>query len=288
LLSILLHGSDITLFSPKGQIAVQQHRLMLFSAAVLIGVAAPTLAILYFFAWKYRETEDDDHSDQTTHHGRAKQTESTDRRGGLFLTFVWGIPFAVFVFLSLVMWSATHRLEPQKAIAATTAPQTIEVVAMRWKWLFIYPEQHIATVNYVQIPINTPVQFQLTADEVPMSSFFIPHLAGQLYAMTGHVNPLNLIADTPGDYTGSSAEINGEGFAGMKFTTRATSKADFDQWVQYVQQSGNELNPATYQELLKPSENNAVAYYGYADDGLFNSVLQKYMGSHTHQHEAKQ
>src|SRR3989344_4177726 len=117
---------------------------------------------------------------------------------------------------------------------------------MRWKWLFIYPEQGIATVNFVQIPVNRPIQFELTADETPMSSFWIPNLGGQLYTMTSHVNRLNLMADTPGEYTGSSAEINGAGFAGMKFTARVGSQEDFDRFVQNVKRYPSVLNTTTY------------------------------------------
>jgi cytochrome o ubiquinol oxidase subunit 2 len=148
---------------------------------------------------------------------------------------------------------------------------------MRWKWLFIYPEQKIATVNFVQIPLNTPVQFELTADDAPMSSFWIPNLSGQLYTMTGMVNHLNIMANTPGDFPGSSAEISGAGFAGMKFTARVGSSDDFNVWAQAAKQSPNMLDGATYASLLKPSENNPIAVYTTADSGLYDTVLMKYM-----------
>lgn len=279
LIALLLRGTDVALFNPKGLIAAEERRLTLLAAAVLIGIAVPTLAILYLFAWKYRETNP---NNPVAAH---KLPEQPARHGKLFLISIWTFPISVFVVLSLIMWSATHRLEPQKAIAADAAPQTIQVIAMRWKWLFLYPEQRIATVNFVQVPANTPVRFDLTADKAPMSSFWIPHLSGQLYAMTGHVNPLNLIADTPGDYPGSSAEINGAGFAGMKFTARVSSKVAFDEWVQQVQQSEDVLDAAEYEKLLEPSENNPVAYYSNPDAGLYDTVIQKYMGSHNHHEE---
>jgi cytochrome o ubiquinol oxidase subunit 2 len=155
---------------------------------------------------------------------------------------------------------------------------------MQWKWLFIYPEQNIATVNFVQIPEDTPVEFELTADEAPMSSFWIPNLGGMLYAMTGHNNRLHLIADTPGDYPGSSAEINGAGFAGMQFTARASSRGDFDQWLQKVKRSPAVLDGAEYAKLLKPSENNPAAFYSATEEGMYDKVLKKYMGSGSHGH----
>ncbi len=151
---------------------------------------------------------------------------------------------------------------------------------MRWKWLFIYPDQGIATVNFVQIPTGTPIQFELSADEAPMNSFWIPQLAGQLYAMTGHVNQLNVVADTNGVFQGSAAEINGPGFAGMKFVTRAGSMSDFNAWVQGVQKSPQALDDMEYQKLLKPSESNPAAYYSKADPDLYEAMLNKYAGSH--------
>jgi cytochrome o ubiquinol oxidase subunit 2 len=193
---------------------------------------------------------------------------------------LWAIPTTVVFLLAMVMWPATHQLEPHKTISTNTKPLTIQVVALRWKWLFIYPEQNIATVNFVQIPTGTPVQFDLTADEAPMSSFWIPHLGGQLYAMTGHTNRLNLLADEPGDYAGRSAEINGAGFAGMTFTARASSPQDFNLWAQGIKQSTELLNTARYDQLLHPSESNSPAFYATVQPGLYDKILMKYKGSH--------
>lgn len=273
LIAALLQGMDVTLLNPKGLIAGEQHKLMIIIVGIMLLIAVPTLTLLYFFAWKYRESNATATYDSNTRHGKS------------FVFTLWAIPTVVMLVLASVMWPATHRLEPRKAIATDAKPITIQVIAMRWKWLFIYPEQGIATVNFVQIPTNTPVQFVLTADEAPMSSFWIPHLGGQLYAMTGHVNPLNLMAEEPGDYTGSSAEINGAGFAGMKFTARASSREGFDLWVRYVHLSSGALSAAEYDSLLKPSENNQVAYYSSTDSDLYDKVLIKYNGSsdgHSH------
>ncbi len=265
---MLLKGVDVALFSPKGLIAEEQYRLMILSAALLLAIAVPTLTVLYFFAWKYRESND-------------KATYAPHARHGRFLVFsLWAIPSAFMLLLASVMWPATHKLAPQKAIAATAKPLSIQVVALRWKWLFIYPEQNIATVNFLQVPTGTPVQFDLTADETPMSSFWIPHLGGQLYAMTGHENRLNLIADRPGDYMGRSAEINGAGFAGMQFVTRAGSKADFDSWVKMVKRSPDTLGATEYKKLLSPSMYNPTASYSQVQSDLYNQLLIKYSGTH--------
>jgi cytochrome o ubiquinol oxidase subunit 2 len=269
LITVLLQGTDVALLSPKGFIATEQRRLMLFSVFVLLEIAIPTLTVFYFVAWKYRESNE-------------KATYAPHARHGKSLVFgIWAVPCTFMLILASVMWPATHKLAPQKLIDNGAKPLTIQVIAMRWKWLFIYPEQKIATVNFVQIPTDTPVQFELTADETPMSSFWIPHLGGQLYAMTGHLNQLNLMADAPGDFAGSSAEINGAGFAGMKFTARASSMADFNAWVQEVGQSPAVLNSAEYEKLLVPSESNQAALYSKADPDIYANMLMKYAGSHS-------
>ena len=271
LIRYLVHGKNVALFNPKGLIAHEQLSLMVFTVTVLLAIAVPTLFILFFTAWKYRESN-------------AKATYAPGARHSKLLDLsMWLIPTAFMLVLAIVMWSATHRLIPQQTIAADAKPLRIQVVSMRWKWLFIYPDHNIATVNFVQVPLNTPVQFELTADEAPMSSFWIPNLGGQLYSMTGHVNRLNLLADTPGDYPGSSAEINGAGFSGMKFTARASSMEDFDRWVQEVKQSPDVLDTATYESVLKPSENNPTAFYSAFEPSLYENVLMKYAGSHDHQ-----
>lgn len=270
-LRYVLQGQNVALFNPKGLIAREQLSLMIFTATVLLVIAVPILTLLYFTAWKYRESN-------------TKAIHAPDVRHSKFLVpSMWLIPIAIMLVLATNMWSATHRLVPQKPINANTKPLRIQVVSMRWKWLFIYPDQKIATVNFVQVPVGTPVQFELTADAAPMSSFWIPNLGGQLYSMTGHVNRLNLMAEVPGDYPGSSAEINGAGFSGMKFTARAGNTEDFDRFVQSVKQSTDVLDTATYESVLAPSKNNPVAYYSAYESSLYDRVLMKYSGLHSHQ-----
>ncbi len=267
LMAVLLPGNDIVLYNPKGLIAQQQFHLMMFSTGLMLLIAVPTLTMLYFFAWKYRESN-----------GKAVHSPQA-RHGKLFAASLWVIPIITLLVLTSVVWPVTHKLDPHKSIASDAKPITIQVIALRWKWLFIYPEQNIATVNYVQIPVGTPVQFQLTADEAPMNSFWIPHLGGQLYAMTGHDNRLNLMADTAGDYIGQAAEINGPGFAGMKFKAKASSQTDFDRWVEQVQQAPSQLDTAQYKRLLVPTESNPPAIYAKTDTTLYADVLAKYMAS---------
>lgn len=262
----LVEGKNMALFNPKGLIAREQHSLMLFVASVLLIVALPTLFTLFFTAWKYRESNTKAKHSPNNHHSK------------FLVPILWLIPITTLFVLAPVMWSATHRLPPQKQILSDTKPLRIQVISMRWKWLFIYPDQKIASVNFAQIPVDTPVEFELTADDAPMSSFWIPNLGGQLYSMTSHVNRLNLMADEPGDYRGNSAEINGVGFSGMKFTTRASSAEAFENWVETVKQSPAALDNATYNELVKPSENNPVALYSSFDRSLYDTVVMKYRG----------
>jgi cytochrome o ubiquinol oxidase subunit 2 len=267
LIKMMLEGSNVALFNPKGFIARQQLDLMFLIVGIMLIIAIPTLFMLFYTARKYRETND-------------KPKRGGDKGYGKYFAIgLWMVPATFAVVLALIMWPATHRLEPKKIVAADAKPLTIQVVAQRWKWLFIYPEQKIATVNYVQIPTNTPVTFELTADETPMSSFWIPNLGGMLYAMNGHVNKLNLLADTPGEYPGSSAEINGPGFAGMKFTAKASSAAEFEQWVSSVRLADDVLSEAEYSKLLQPSENNPAALYSSVEDDLYDTIVMKYTGT---------
>ena len=271
LLSHLLDGKNVAILNSKGIIASQQRSLLLYALTVTLLVAVPTILVLYLTAWRYRES----HS-TATYHPEAKN-------GKLFNFTIWALPSLMVVILAVALVPATHNLQPNKALAAEAKPLRIEVVAMRWKWLFIYPEQNIATVNFVQIPKGVPVEFDLTADEAPMSSFWVPNLSGQLYAMTGHVNRLNLMATEFGDFKGRSAEINGAGFAKMQFTTRVSTTADFTTWVDTTKQTAGILDKANYQLLLKPTEDNPSASYFPVDSTLYSSTVMKYMKSPNHE-----
>jgi cytochrome o ubiquinol oxidase subunit 2 len=267
-ITYFIHDKNIALFHPKGFMAQEQLRLILFAGMLLLAAAVPTLMLLYFTAWKYRES-----NTRAIHDNTVFESKS-------ILFTMWTVPVVFAIVLAGFMWPVTHKLEPRKTIAADAKPMTIQVISMRWKWVFLYPEQKIATVNFVQLPVNTPVTFELTGDEAPMSSFWIPNLGGQLYSMTSHVNRVNLMAETAGDYPGSSAEINGAGFSGMKFTARASSTADFNKWVNQVKQSQDALDTTHYAQLLKPSENNPVAYYAAYEPSLYDRVVIKYSASH--------
>lgn len=271
LFAYMLRGRDIALLNPKGYIADQQFRLLVLSTAIMLAFAAIVLFFLYFFAWKYRE-------------GNERATYDNEAgRGKLLIVSAWVSPIIIFVILAALMLPATQKLAPQNAIASDKEEMTIRVIAMRWKWLFLYPDQDVATVNYVQIPVDTPVRFELTADEAPMNSFWIPHLGGMLYAMTEHVNPLNLMAHTVGDYDGGAAEVNGHGFAGMRFTTRVSTQEDFDKWVYDITAQTKILDEVSYDALLEPTEyDEPISFYSPTNQELFDRLLNKYSASHSH------
>lgn len=264
ILLYLAKDTNVALFNPKGSIADEQQWLLTLSTIIMLVFGLPVILTIYFFTWKYRENNPNSSHDPSV--GTSKK----------LLLFAWLGPIITVIILAGIMLPATQSLEPQRAIASDNEQLTIQVVALDWKWLFIYPEQNIATVNFVQIPVDTPVRFELTADESPMSSFWIPNIGGMLYAMTGHVNPLNLIADEEGDYPGAAAEINGHGFAGMKFNTRVSSHEAFADWVEETEQSPIILDRTEYDKLLIPSENNPEAYYSSPDKDLYKSIVSKY------------
>lgn len=263
-IAIMLRGKNIAVLHTKGLIADEQRSIILFVTVVCLVIAVPTVLLLYFMAWKYRES-----NGKAKYHPEAKS-------GKFFNVFIWVLPAGFMFVLATVLVPSTHNLQPNKALKSDVKPITIQVTAMRWKWLFVYPEQQIATVNYVQIPKDVPVVFDLIADDAPMSSFWIPNLGGQLYAMTGHVNRLNLMATEMGNFQGKSAEINGEGFAGMKFTAQVSSKQDFQTWIDETKNSPNELDKAAYDSLLKPSEANPKSVYSTIDNTLYSNAIMKY------------
>jgi cytochrome o ubiquinol oxidase subunit 2 len=220
--------------------------------------------LLFRFAWKYRA-------------GNPKNTNAPEDNRSSKLTFLfWLGPACVVCAISLLIWHKAHALDPFKPIASENPPITIEVVALQWKWLFIYPKEHIATVNFIQVPVNTPINFYLTAD-APMNSLWIPELGGQMYAMPGMSTQLHLMATAMGDFRGSAAEISGAGFSGMTFVVRSSSQTDFENWLASVKQSPNNLTLDAYNTLAKPSENVLPNYYSSVDDNLYDTVIMKFM-----------
>lgn len=261
---VYLRRTNIPVLEPKGPIADHEFRLLVILALLSLIVVVPVFTLLFAFAWKYREGNT-----------KAKYLPDWDHNR-IIETIWWLIPSALILVVGVIIWNSSHELDPYKALSSSKQPITVEVIALDWKWLFIYPQQHIASVNLVQFPRDTPVNFDITAD-APMNSFWIPQLGGQIYAMPGMSTQLHLLANRDGDYYGSSANISGNGFAGMHFIARASSSNDFERWVNNAKQSRRSLSQSVYNTLAKPTQNNTVAYYTANDSELYNKVLLKYL-----------
>jgi cytochrome o ubiquinol oxidase subunit 2 len=255
---------NIAVLDPKGIIAHQERSLMITAILLMLIVVIPVFVLTAMFAYKYRAGNKS-----------AKYAPNWDHNLKTEL-MMWGIPAAIILVLAVITWKSTHQLDPFKPLTSNIQPLTIQVVALQWKWLFIYPSLNIATVNFVQFPKSTPINFRLTAD-APMNSFWIPQLGGQMYAMPGMSTQLHLEASAPGEFAGSAAEISGRGFSGMKFVAKSSTQNDFDNWVQLVKQTRNTLSVGEYINLAKPSSDNPVSYYSSAQNNLFDSVIMKYI-----------
>lgn len=260
---VYLSSINIAVLYPKGMIALKERNLFIIITLIMLIVVVPVFILTWVISWKYREGN------------KAKYTPDWDKHL-LSESIWWGLPCAIVLVMGILVWKSTHELDPFKPLASNKKPVRVQVVALQWKWLFIYPEQRIATVNFLQFPEQTPINFEVTAD-APMNSFWIPELAGQIYAMPGMSTKLHLIANEEGDFRGSSANLSGSGFAGMKFIAKASSQAAFYKWVESVKQSSNLLNLREYHELVEPSENNAVASYVLQKEDLYDWIVMKYM-----------
>jgi cytochrome o ubiquinol oxidase subunit 2 len=262
-------GGTIAILNPKGAIAHQERNLIVIAVLIMLIGAIPIYIMVFLFVYKFRA------NNKASEH-------APDQDSKMVAGLIWVIPASIIFVLGVLNWKSTHALDPYKPISSGQKPITIQVVALQWKWLFIYPEQNIATVNFIQFPENTPLHFELTAD-APMNSFWIPQLGGQMYAMPGMTTQLNLIAEAPGEFTGSAAEISGQGFAGMRFIAKSTPQADFNAWVRSVQQganvldSENNLSMDEYNRLARPSENSPKMFYGSVEKDLYNHVMMKFM-----------
>ena len=263
--TLLLGGCNMTLLNPTGQVGLEQRNLIITATLLMLLVVVPVIVMTFLFAWKYRASNKD-----------AVYTPKWSHSTKIEVA-VWTIPVLIIIALGYITYISTHKLDPYRPIESDVKPVTIEVVALDWKWLFIYPEQGIATVNKIVFPAHTPVNFRITSDAV-MNSFFIPGLGGQIYAMAGMTTKLHLIADRNAEMDGISANYSGAGFTGMKFKAIATSQEDFDAWVSEVKKAPKQLEKAEYEALSKPSQNNPVELYSSVTPNLFQTIVDKYEG----------
>lgn len=275
LFTLIVAGAGLTLagcsggvLDPKGQVGMDEKNLIILCTILMLIVVVPVIFLTLYFAWKYRASRD--FEIYTPKWAHSTKIEAV----------VWSIPILIVVSLSVITWRSTHALDPYAPLEGQGEHLTVEVVSLNWKWLFIYPEQGIATVNELVFPANKPVAFKITSEST-MNSFFIPQLGSQIYSMAGMETKLHLIADEPGTYKGISSNYSGAGFTGMKFNAIATpTEDDFEAWVASVKQSQTSLTSGAYEQLAEPSENNPVTYFSKVDDGLFQNIVMKYMKDH--------
>lgn len=255
----------IAVFNPRGTIASQQRDIIVATLLLSLIVVIPVFVLTFWISWRYREG----------HKRPAKYSPDWD--GNRWIEGVWwAIPMVLIAIISVITWRTSHSLDPFKPLDSPAKPLRVQAVALNWKWLFIYPEQDIATVNYLFIPTDRPINFEVTSD-APMNSFWIPQLGGQIYAMAGMSTKIHLMADQPGDYRGSSANISGKGFSNMHFNTYAVPQTEFDTWVSLANSSPESLSRPAYDELAKPSDGRTLATYAGVERDLYDTIVMKYM-----------
>ena len=261
---VLFGGCTWRLFDPAGAVGVQERSLILESLGLMLLVVVPVIALTLVFAWRYRASNTRATHDPTWAHSTAIEV------------VVWTVPCVIVVVLATMIWRTTRTLDPYRPLPSQVRPLRVDVVALNWKWLFIYPDYGIATVNELRVPVGTPVDFRLTAESL-MNSFFIPQLGSQVYAMAGMQTQLHLVADRPGTYLGMSSAFSGAGFSDMHFEARATDRAEFDAWVREARRSPQSLDAARYTWLATPTTPGTPAEFAGVEPDLFDGVVQRFM-----------
>lgn len=261
---VFFQGVDVAVLNPQGEIADKQRTLLIFASALSLIIVIPVYMLLLFFAWRYRD-------------GNKKAAYRPDWANSKWLEIIWwGIPCILIAILAVVAYRTSHELDQFRPLDSTAKPLEVQVVALQWKWLFIYPEQQVASVNLMPIPEKTPINLSLTSD-APMNAFWVPSLGSQMYAMSGMSSKLHISANHTGDFKGSSANISGEGFADMAFTVRSQTRQDFDAWVGATKGHSEGLDIASYDKLAKPGSMDQPTFYTLTDTKLYDKIVMKYM-----------
>lgn len=268
-LAVFLTGCKAVVLSPAGDVALQQRNLVIASTVLMLLIILPVMALTAWFAWRYRQSNTEATYAPDWHHST-----------GLELV-IWSAPLLIIIALGAMTWIATHTLDPYRPlsrisatqpVAADVQPLRVQAIALDWKWLFIYPDYGIATVNEMAAPVDRPIHFQITASTV-MNAFYVPALAGMIYAMPAMETQLNAVINQPGDYEGFSANYSGAGFSGMRFRFLGMPEGDFNNWIGKVRASELKLGRAEYRVLEKPSERDPVRRYAQVDPGLYKAIL---------------
>lgn len=273
LMVIASQGVSMPVIDTRGVVGNAQRDTLYLAVLIMLIVVIPVFVLLFFFAIRYRET-----NKKAAYHPEWSSNKKLE-------AVWWGVPILIILVLSIVTWNTSHSLDPYRPLNSDVKPLQIQVVALQWKWLFIYPEHGIASVSELMMPVDTPVEFTITSD-APMNSFWIPQLGGQVYAMSGMSTKLHLDANKAGDYRGVSANISGEGHASMTFTAKARTSDEFTTWVSQVKRGGT-LTAENYEQLRLPSKNLGVRHYQLGDKGLYDMIVARYSGGHTMGGETK-
>lgn len=252
----------VGVLNPVGPVGRDDANILIVATVIMLAVVVPTILLAFWMAWRYRASNTKaEYLPEWSYSGRIE-------------AIVWSIPILVIMFLGGVIWIGSYKLDPFRPLPSKAPPLEVQVVALDWKWLFIYPELGVATVNEMAAPVDRPIAFKITASSV-MNSFYVPALAGQVYAMPGMQTQLHAVVNKPGVYDGFSANYSGAGFSGMRFKFKGLSQADFDRWVADAKAAGPQLTRADYLQLEKPSENEPVRRYAGVDPNLFLDVVNR-------------
>jgi cytochrome o ubiquinol oxidase subunit II len=269
----LLSGCDTLLLNPAGDVAAQQGNLIVVATFLMLLIIVPVIALTLLFAWKYRQGNARTEQDYDPEWNHSTKLE----------LIIWSAPLLIIIALGAVTWISTHRLDPYrpldrisatKPLAEGVKPLEVEVVALDWKWLFVLPEQGIATVNELAAPVDRPIRFKLTSSTT-MNAFYVPDLAGMIYTMPGMQTELNAVINKAGEYKGMSSHYSGAGFSGMTFKFHGLSEADFEKWVAQAKAEGKALTRDVYRDLAKPSERTPVQRFASVEDKLYHRVLNR-------------
>ena len=261
-LPLTLEGCRTGVLSPAGPIGAANRTILLDALVIMLAIVVPTILAILAFAWWFRDSNK---------HARRQPTFTYSGRVELI---VWSIPALVVFFLGGIAWIGSQLLDPARPIASTTKPLEIQVVSLDWKWLFIYPEQGVASMNYLVAPAGVPLHFRITSASV-FNVFFVPRLGSEIYSMYGMTTQLNLQADQPGVYPGLSAQFSGDGFSDMAFDLRAVTADEFSAWATATSASGPVLDEAGYRDLLKQSQNVKPYTYRSVAPGLFDAIVMQ-------------
>jgi len=256
---LLLTGCAGGVLDPKGPVGADAANILIVSTVIMLAIVIPTILMAFWMAWRYRASNT-----------RAEYLPYWSYSGRIEAV-VWSIPILTIMFIGGVIWIGSYRLDPFRPLDSKTPPLEVQVVALDWKWLFIYPQQGIATVNQLVVPAGTPVHFSITSASV-FNSFFIPQLGSMIYAMPGMVSQLHLQADNPGQLRGISAQFSGDGFSDMDVPVKSVPAGEFGTWATSVRSAGPVLDRPAYDVLLRPSQRDPPSSFGSVDPQLFHAI----------------